>query len=515
MRFSLNLSSSLKIALFATGLAGIVAEFVLSTLATYLLGNAVFQWTIVMSLMLFSMGLGSRLSSMVRDHILDAFIWVEFALSLLCASSAALAYGLAGQTNNMSLVIYATSIGVGLLIGMEIPLVTRLNEAYEELRVNISAVMEKDYFGALFGGLFFAFFALPYLGLTYTPIALGAINFIIASFLLFRFFHLMRRKKGLALACAFCAVYLVTLTVFAQPVIRYGEQAKYKDKVILSHQTPYQKIVMTKWKQYYWLFLNGQEQFSTYDEERYHEPLVHPALRLTADRSSVLILGGGDGLALREALKYPDVKSVTLVDMDAGMTELAKTFPILVDINRASFHDSRVKVINRDASSFIRDDEGFYGAIIIDMPDPDTIDLTHVYSLNFYRAVKRRLIRGGIAVTQASSPFFAKQAFLCVVKTMRAAGFSVLPYHNSIPTMGEWGWSLGAVGISEETLQQRVQAADFSGVETKFIDRDAMISMTHFGKGVLEPELLEAITINTEMSPTLFTYYLKGNWGAY
>jgi len=515
MRFSLNLSYALKIALFATGLAGIVAEFVLSTLATYLLGNAVFQWTIVMSLMLFSMGLGSRLSARVRNHILDAFIWVEFALSLLCASSAALAYGLAAQTSNRSLVIYATAIGVGLLIGMEIPLVTRLNEAYEELRVNISAVMEKDYFGALFGGLFFAFFALPYLGLTYTPIALGTINFVVASFLLLKFFHLTKHRKGLIVAFALCALYLAALTIFAKPVVRYGEQAKYKDVVIYSRQTPYQKIVMTQWKRYYWLYLNGQEQFSTYDEERYHEPLVHPALRITADRSRVLILGGGDGLALREALKYPDVKSVTLVDMDADMTELARTFPILVDINRASFHDPRVTVINEDASAFIREDDGFYGAIIIDMPDPDTIDLTHVYSLNFYRSVKRRLIRGGVAVTQASSPFFAKQAFLCVVKTMRAAGFSVLPYHNSIATMGEWGWSLGVADLNEDDLKQRALSADYTDVPTRFMDRDAMISMTHFGKGVLEPEIMAEIKINTEMNPTLFTYYLKGNWGAY
>ncbi len=292
-----NPSFILKISLFATGCAGIVAEFVLSTLATYLLGNAVFQWTIVMSLMLFAMGLGSRISRLFHNRLLDAFIIIEFSLSVLCAVSAVLAYGIAPFTDYTSLIIYFQSFVIGSLIGLEIPLVTRMNETYEELRTNISGVMEKDYYGALLGGLAFAFFALPYLGLTYTPIILGTINFLVASLILFRFFALLERKKLLMSVFCLTFIFLILLGVFAKPVIMYGEQGSYLDKIIYSKQTAYQKIIMTQWKDYYWLFINGQEQFSTYDEEKYHEPLVHPAMKLSHNTDRVLILGGGEGLA--------------------------------------------------------------------------------------------------------------------------------------------------------------------------------------------------------------------------
>ena len=216
----------LKAALFATGCAGIVAEFVLSTLATYLIGNAILQWTIVMSLMLFAMGLGSRFSRYFTSHLLDVFIVVEFALSLLCAMAAALAYGLAAHTQYIGLLIYFQSLLIGCFIGLELPLVTRLNEAYEELRINISGVLEKDYYGALAGGLAFALIGLPHLGLTYTPIVLGAVNFMVASVLLWRFYHLIYHKKKLGALFGVTCLALICLGLIAKPVMRYGGTAQ-------------------------------------------------------------------------------------------------------------------------------------------------------------------------------------------------------------------------------------------------------------------------------------------------
>lgn len=512
-----NQSAVLKISLFATGCAGIVAEFVLSTLATYLIGNAIFQWTIVMSLMLFAMGLGSRISRFFKNNLLDAFIITEFILSLLCAVSAVFSYGISPFTNYTGLFIYFQALIIGALIGLEIPLVTRLNESYEELRTNISGVMEKDYYGSLLGGLLFAFFALPYLGLTYTPVILGSVNFLVASFLLFRFIAIVERKKFLVFLFVFMAVSLILLGIFAKPIIQYGEQKKYKDKVIYSSQTMYQKIVMTRWKNFYWLYINGQEQFSTFDEEKYHEPLVHPALKLSSNIENVLILGGGDGLALREVLKHESVAKVTLVDLDPQMTELSRTHPVLLDINRGAMLNPKVNIINQDASHFIEQNEDLYGAVIIDLPDPDAIDLMHVYSLKFYRHIKDHLARGGVLVTQATSPYFAKKAFLCIYKTIRAAGFSVLPYHNQIPTMGEWGWIMGVRPefMSEEQLKNQVLELDFSDIDTVFINQNAMISMAHFGKGIFEPDSLQTIKINSEMNPVLDRYYQKGSWGVY
>ena len=507
----------LKAAIFATGCAGIVAEFVLSTLAAYLTGKAVFQWTIVMSLMLFAMGLGSRISKVFKDKLLDSFILVEFTLSLLCSSSAVLAYGLAGQVENISLFIYLLAIIIGGLIGMEIPLAARLNQSYEELRTNIANVMEKDYYGALLGGLFFAFFALPRLGLTYTPIALGAINFLTASVLLWSFFHLTERKKVLTAAFLGSLAVIISLVFLAKPIILYGEQRQYKDKIIYARQTKFQKIVITEFKQYNWLFLNGQEQFSTYDEEKYHEPLVHPAMKIAADRSEVLILGGGDGLAAREVLKYEDVRNITLVDLDPVMTGLAETHPVLTSANRGSMMNPKVNIINGDAGDFMQHCRDFYGVIIIDLPDPDSVDLMHLYSAGFYRLAARHLVPGGVLVTQAASPYFAPKAFLCINKTMRAAGFSTIPYHNQIPTMGEWGFVLGvkASELDEQGLINRYLAQDYSGLETRFLNNAAAEAMIRFGKGVFDPEREAGIEINTQAKPVLQAYYGQGVWAMY
>ncbi len=512
-----RVSLVLKIAIFATGCAGIVAEFVLSTLATYLVGNAVFQWTMVMSLMLFAMGLGSRLSKSFSKDLLDLFIIIEFCLSILCASSAVIAYGLFGYTSYTDLIIYITAMTIGGLIGFEIPVVTRLNEAYEELRYNIAEVMEKDYYGSLLGGLFFAFFALPYLGLTYTPIILGTINFAVASVLLFFFFKLVKRKKLVTAAFACTAIYLTGLAVLANPIIMFGEQKQYMDKVIYAEQTPYQKIVMTRFKDYYWLYINGQEQFATFDEERYHEPLVHPAMMLSNTKDKVLILGGGDGLALREIFKHDGVESVTMVDLDPAMTRLAVKHPILLDINEGSMLDKRLKVVNQDAAAFLKEDNTLYSVIIIDLPDPDTIDLMHLYSLSFYRLLARHLKEDGAMVTQATSPYFSQKAFLCILKTIREAGFNAIPYHNQIPTMGEWGWVLATKqnGLTQDKIKKRLMSLNFNNIPSKFINNDAVVSILHFGKGSISPQILKELSVNTKLNPVLHKYYRTGAWAMY
>ncbi len=503
----------LKACLFATGLAGIVAEFVLSTLASYLLGNPTLQWTLVLSLMFFAMGLGSRLSRHLAERLLDRFIAVEFILSALCATSAAAAYWGTAFVQEAGAIIYAYAGAIGLLIGLEIPLVTRMNDAYEELRTNIASVMEKDYFGALAGGLLFAFFALPKLGLTYTPIALGTVNFAVASALLWRYRSLLARPGALIAAFWITAVGLVALGVFMKPIVRFGEQSRYRDRVIFEAQTPYQRIVMTQWKGYHWLYLNGGMQFSTYDEERYHEPLVHPAMGLSASRERVLILGGGDGLALREVLKYGDVKRVTLVDLDPEMIRLARTHAVFVEANEGALEDERVDVVTRDAGRFLADDAGIYDVILVDLPDPKGPDLARLYSKEFYTACKRHLSQHGTLVTQSSSPLHARRAFLCVYRTLKAAGFHVLPYHNSIPTMGQWGWHLAMKEgvISEPDLKQRAMALRFSEVETVFLNHEAMAGMLHFWKGMFDG--LEDVEVNTELAPVVDRYYRESEWG--
>lgn len=514
-------SRTLQISLFATGCSGIVAEFVLSTLATYLIGNATFQWTMIMSIMLFAMGLGSRYSRFFEKNILDTFILVEFLLSALCAMSAVITFGLSSQMESRELVIYPLAFFIGGLIGLEIPLVTRLNSIYQELRTNISSVLEMDYFGSLLGGILFAFVFLPLLGFIYTPVLLGSVNFIVASWLMWRFFNITEQKRLLITGFSLCLITIICAAIFASPMILFSEQKKYKDTIIYSKQTKYQKIVITKWKEHHWLYINGQEQFSSFDEERYHEPLVHPAMQLAPSRENILILGGGDGLAAREVLKYKDVKSLTLVDLDPVMTDLGRNHPVMVKLNNKSLNHEKIHILNMDASAFLDKNRIFFNVIIIDLPDPDSMDIMHLYSDAFYREVKRNLAVQGIMVTQATSPYFARKAFLCINKTIASAGFRTLPYHNQVPTLGEWGWVLACKAEEPRRISLKKEALGlkFNNINTDFLNNDAMIAMLHFGKDVFKADSQESIknniTINTKTHPVLYKYYAQGDWGIY
>ena len=505
----------LKACIFATGLSGIVAEYVMSTLASYLLGNSVLQWTLTISMMLFAMGVGSTLSRFLKRHLLDVFIAIELVLSVLCAVSATTTYVLSAYWQGIWFLIYSFSFGIGLLIGLEIPIATRLNDVFEDLRVNISSVMEKDYYGALLGGLTFAFIALPYLGLTYTPIVLGAVNFVVAAALYHRHRNLLAFPRRIVAGMILVPLILIFLLAMAKPIVLYGEQQKYIDRVVYQEQSPYQRIVITQWQDHHWLYLNGNEQFSSYDEERYHEPLVHPAMAVSVARERVLILGGGDGLAAREVLKYGEVDSLVLVDLDPAMTRLGLENPIFLRLNRESLHDPRVRIFNRDAYAFLKEDRGLFDVIIIDLPDPKTIELARLYSREFYQLAMRHLSRGGILVTQAGSPFFSREAYLCVLKTLRATGAPAIPYHNHVPTLGEWGWvlAMNAPQVPAEALRERLSRETFDGVPTRFLNNDAMRAMLLFGKGDLDG--LESIRVNQQIDLALFNYYRSGSWDLY
>ncbi len=509
-------SHILKIALFATGLSGIVAEYVLSTLATYFLGDSVFQWTMIVSIMLFSMGLGSRISKYLLKNLIEKFVLIEFVLSFLAAFVSVITYLSAAFIGIEGLVIYSLSVIIGLLIGMEIPLVIRLNDKYESLRSNISSAMENDYYGSLLGGVFFAFVGLPYLGLTYTPFILGTVNLSVALTLMFMLWKQLEKKTRVKLGSAAIIVVLLLSTgsIFAKRTIEYGENRRYADKVIYTEQTPYQRITITQSHGEFWLFINGNQQLSTIDEVMYHEPLVHPVMRLSPDAKDILVLGGGDGGAVREILKYNTVKSITLVDLDPAMTQLGQTYPLLVEMNQNAMNHPMVEIINTDGYNYLEDSKKFFDAIIIDLPDPKSIELGRLYSYEFYKICYRQLRPHGIIITQAGSPYYAAKAFNCIDKTMEEAGFTTAPLHNQVVTLGEWGWVMGAKEISKSRLKEKLQELDFEGVETRWINKDAMTLITSFGKAAF-PEATDSVEINKIHNPVLYKYYLDGKWDLY
>ena len=509
-------SQILKIALFATGLSGIVAEYVLSTLATYFLGNSVFQWTMIVSIMLFSMGLGSRFSKYLEDKLLEKFILIEFILSLLVAFVSVFTYLSAALIGLEAIVIYSLCIIIGLMIGMEIPLVIRINDEYQTLRLNISSAMENDYYGSLLGGMFFAFVGLPHLGLSYTPFILGSINLIVALAL----FTLLRDevstkqfKKLIALA-VLAASGIIAGSLTSKKAIEYGEKERYSDRVIYTEQTPYQRITITQSKGEFWLFINGNQQLSTIDEVMYHEPLVHPVMAILRQPKSVLVLGGGDGGAVREILKYPSVEKITLVDLDPAMTNLGKEYPLLVAMNDNSMNHEKLSIINTDGYNYLEDTQDYFDAIIIDLPDPKSVELGRLYSFEFYKLCYRQLKPNGLIITQAGSPYYAARAFNCIDKTMSASGFTTLPLHNQVITLGEWGWVMGAKNIGKTQLKNLVQNANLEDIQTRWMNEESLTLITSFGKNSF-PNQTDSVEINKIHNPVLFQYYLNGNWDIY
>ncbi|MCC5944882.1 MAG: polyamine aminopropyltransferase [Bernardetiaceae bacterium] len=515
VKLSISQSNILKVALFATGVSGIVAEYILSTLATYFLGDSVFQWTMTVSVMLFAMGLGSRISKYIRSHLLEVFVLIEFLLSIVVSFSALIVYVAATYIESLGILIYSMSILVGMMIGLEIPLVTRINETYEDLRENISSVMEKDYFGSLLGGVFFAFVGLPILGLTYTPFILGFINFAVAIFLYIKLHHLVSPtyKKALNFGAIFVAFLVFGGAITADPIIQFGEQSRYRDKVIFEKQTRYQKIIITQWQHHYWLYLNSHLQFSTLDEYLYHEPLVHPVMGLSKDPREVLVLGGGDGCAVRELLKYGDkIEKIMLVDLDPAMTDLGKNHHAMVEVNQNALHDPKVEIINQDAFSFLLKNERFFDVIIVDFPDPKTIDLNRLYSREFYEICYQHLRPEGLMITQAGSPYYATRAFECINLTMQAAGFATARMHNQVLTMGQWGWVVGAKNIPQDKIKTALRNVDLTGIQTRWLTSEGLLLITSFGKDLVP---IDEIEVNSIQNPVLYKYYDKGNWDLY
>jgi spermidine synthase len=226
----------------------------------------------------------------------------------------------------------------------------------------------------------------------------------------------------------------------------FGERQLYEDPVVYSKRTPYQRLTLTRWRDDIRLYIDGNLQFSSVDEHRYHEALVHPALSIVARPRNVLVLGGGDGLALRELLKYATIERIDLVDLDPAMTDLFASHAVLTALNRSSLTDERVHVHNQDAMDWLVEHReaqgGPFDVIVVDLPDPNNFSLGKLYTRSFYRLLRSQLTKGGAAVIQSTSPYLAPRSFWCIVRTLDSAGLNPRPYHAHVPSFGDWGFAL-------------------------------------------------------------------------
>jgi spermidine synthase len=433
----------LLLSVLVVATCGLIYELLAGTIASYLLGDSVTQFSTVIGTYLFAMGVGSFLSRYVREDEVGVFVRIEVLIALIGGWSAAGLFLLFPLIDDFRLLLYGLVLAIGTLVGLEIPLLIRILKRRFALRELVSNVLTYDYVGALIASLLFPLVLVPWLGMIRTGFVFGLANVAVAIALLLMLRGARRTGPDLVVALGVTASLIAGLA-YAERLQRWSEVAAYGEPVIYAKSTPYQRIVLTRRGGDLRLYLNGNLQFSTRDEYRYHEALVWPALGRVADPRRVLILGGGDGLAAREVLRDPRVAQVTLVDLDPEMTHLFRDTPQLARLNHGALSSPRLRVENADAFRWVRREQGPYDAIIVDFPDPTEFSLGKLYTENFYREVARLLAPEGVMAVQSTSPLIAPNSYWTVATTLEAAGLSARGYHAYVPSFGEWGFTLAA-----------------------------------------------------------------------
>jgi spermidine synthase len=424
---------------------GLIYELVAGTLASYLLGDSVFQFSTVIGSYLFAMGVGSYLSRFITRGLVARFVSIELMVGLVGGFSSAALFLAFAYTQGFRLILYAIVVAIGILVGLEIPLLMRILKNRLEFRELVAHVLTFDYLGALGASLLFPILLVPKLGMVRSALLFGIINAGVALWSTYLFGDQLGARRLLRTSCAAVLLLLGMCMAGAERISQAADANLYADEVIFARDTRYQRIVLTKWKDDVRLFLSSHLQFSSRDEYRYHEALVHPGLAALPGARRVLVLGGGDGLAAREILKYPDVESVTLVDLDPEMTRLFSTHPYLSTLNAHSLTNARVHVINADAFPWLQQNPDSFDFVVVDFPDPTNYSLGKLYTTAFYRLLGQHLSMQGLAVVQSTSPLFARQSYWCIVETLKQAGLKTYPYHLYVPSFGEWGFVLAGM----------------------------------------------------------------------
>lgn len=429
-----------SVAVIAT--CGLVYELIAGALASYLLGDSITQFSLIIGVYLFAMGVGSYLSKYITKRVLSTFVNIEFIVGILGGISATVLFVAFDYVDSFRILLFTFVFLIGSLVGLEIPLLMRILKDRYEFKDLVSKVFTVDYIGALFASIAFPLVLAPQLGLMRTAFLFGILNLAVGLWTLWLFRDDIPNFKYQRAVGVLGVLFLAIGFAYSHKLLKHIEVSRYEDPIIYNKKSPYQKLVMTKGNDLK-LFINGNLQFSTLDEYRYHEALVHPGLADRPEAKNILVLGGGDGLAVREILKYPQVEEVTLVDLDPLMTQVFKQNEELVSLNKNALNNEKVQVINDDAFIWLREkNKEKYDFIIIDFPDPSNYSLGKLYSKTFFRIVKNSLSEIGLMVIQSTSPFFARKSYWCVGNTLEHVGFKTLPYHAYVPSFGEWGYHL-------------------------------------------------------------------------
>ncbi|MEV4936438.1 polyamine aminopropyltransferase [Streptomyces zaomyceticus] len=442
---------------FVCAACGLVYELELVALASYLIGDSVTQASVVLSVMVFAMGVGSLLAKRLRCHAAVGFGLVEAGLALVGGCSAMVLYAAFAWLGESRYVLVAFSLAIGVLIGAEIPLLMSLIQRdgrpgrtgrkapvgeEDDAAGTVADLFAADYVGALVGGLAFPFLLLPWLGQLTGALVTGAVNAVAGGGLVLWVFRrdLTARSRALLVAVNVSVLaVLATATVLVDDFEQAARRAVYGERVRVAVHTELQEVVVTGGREGPPdLFLDGRLRVAGQDEYRYHEALVHPAMN--GAHADVLIVGGGDGMAAREALRYPGVRSLTVVELDPGVVRLARTDPALAALNAQAFRDRRVRVVHADAFHWLRGAadrvQERYDVVVSDLPDPGITPSTKLYSEEFYGLVAQVLTPSGRFAVHAGSVADRPRTYWTVDATLRAAGFATRPYSASGRTPG-------------------------------------------------------------------------------
>lgn len=493
---------ALLLSVFIISTCGLVYELTAAALASYLLGDSVTQFSIVIGVYLSAMGLGSYLSRFITKNIIAVFIEVELLIGLVGGCAAAVLFSVFELAAHFRTILYSLIGVTGVLVGLEIPLIMRVLRNRFEFKDLVSKVFTFDYIGALFASLLFPLVLVPHLGLIRASFLFGIINVLVALWALHLFRNEVAYPRGLGAAGGLLLVLLSMGFLYSGKILQFAETFSYRGNIIYARSTPYQRIVLTREDDNLQLYLNGNLQFNSRDEYRYHEALVHPGLQSLREPRNVLVLGGGDGLAVREILKFPSVTSITLVDLDPEMTKLFSSFDLLVKLNRGSLGSPKVKVVNADAFVWLKENTGTFDFIVVDFPDPSNFSLGKLYTNTFYRLLHRALNDDGAAVIQSTSPFVARQSFWCIVNTLQSVGFNTTPYHVFLPSFGEWGYVIATKGA--------FSMPDSFMAGLRFMTPESARSMT-----VFPPDMAQVETEVNRLNNQALVRYFDEEWSRY
>ena len=499
----MNAHRTLIISVFIVASCGLAYELIMAALASYLLGDSILQFSSIIGLYLFAMGIGAHLTRYIKDEdALARFIEIELLVGIVGGLSALalfVAFGLAAAPFRS--LLYAFVLITGIIVGMEIPLVMRVlhreQAAFADL---VARVLTFDYLGALAVSLLFPLVLAPRLGMARSALLFGLLNAAVALLTARIFRAQLPRYPALRRRALLVLAALAAAFVYADRITFHAEQSYFGDPIVYERHTPYQRLVITRWKDDTRLYLNGNLQFSSRDEARYHEALVLPAMQMAARAERVLILGGGDGLAAREVLKYPQVQSLTLVDLDAEMTQTFASSATLTALNGGALTHPKTRVINADAAQWLEESSELFDVILIDLPDPSNFSLGKLYSVPMYRQVARHLTEGGLIVVQSTSPYFAPNAYWSVVATLEAAGLSTAPYHVYVPSFGEWGFVLAGKGATFPVPER-------FDVPTRYLTAATAAEMFRFPPDMARRDV-EPNYLNTQ----ILVHYFEEDW---